>query len=128
MKGKPQKTFGGVLHDRGIGGNADRENTGHVDTDILFGKRALQIDADGKGRQIEESIFLQEGKDETDAAVHALGASGRSVGAPAHLTVYDKDLVGRTGLDSGHDDEKQHHEDKHGDDDENDPDAPACRE
>lgn len=81
-----------------------------------------------RGVRSEESIFLQEGKDETDAAVHALGASGRSVGAPAHLTVYDKDLVGRTGLDSGHDDEKQHHEDKHGDDDENDPDAPACRE
>ena len=71
---------------------------------------------------------MQEGKDETDAAVHALGASGRSVGILADLTVYDQDLIGRTGLDSGHDDEKQHHEDEHGDDDENDSDAPASRE
>ena len=46
------QAFGRVFHDRRLGGDADGEDRRHVDADVLPRERALQIHADGKGREV----------------------------------------------------------------------------
>lgn len=100
----------------GIGRDTDGKNRGYVDTDILLGQRAFEIDADRKRGEVEKGIFLQEGHHKGDAAVHTFGASVRAVFVFAYLTVDDQHFIRRTGFDSGHDDQKQHKYDEHRDD------------
>ncbi len=114
---KHSEPLRGILHDRRIGGDPDGEDAGYVDTDILFGKRAFEIDRDRKRRQIHKRVLLEERPHERRAAVDTFGAAVRSVGIGRDFTVDHHDLIGRTGFVAYSDREQDHKDDEHDRDD-----------
>lgn len=77
--------------------------------DILARKRALQVDGDGNGRQIEIGIRLHERPDKRRAAVDTLRAAVVSFFIRADFTEDDHDLIGRALL-VARDEHQEHHE------------------
>ena len=66
-----EQALGGVLHDRRLRADADRERARHVDADVLQRQRALQRDADRQRRELEERVVLDQRPDQRAAAVDA---------------------------------------------------------
>ena len=112
--------FRRILHDGGLGGDADREDRRNVDADILPREGALQVYRNGQRRQIEVGKRLHERPDERRAAVDTLGAAGVARLIRADFTVDDHDFIGRALFVAGRDHKKQHDEHEHHNDDEYD--------
>jgi hypothetical protein len=81
----------GVLHDLGVGRDADGERRRGINADVLARERALELDLDVHRREVQVAVALEERDHERRAAVIALG--GLAVG---QLAVHDQDAVGRT--------------------------------
>ena len=81
--------LGRVLHHPRFGRDADGEGRGRVDAYVLFRERALEIDLDRHGGEIEELIILDDRPDEGGAAVQTMGRL-----AAAHFAVNHEDAIG----------------------------------
>src|SRR6202030_172481 len=66
---KTEHALGRILHHARLRRDAYCEGRRRIDADVLFRKRALEIDLDRHRREIEELIVLDDGPDEGGAAV-----------------------------------------------------------
>ena len=84
-----QDALGRVFHHARLGGDAHREGRGRVHTDVLLRQRALELDVDGNGGQVQELVVLDDGPHERGATVVAPGGKPLA----ADLAVDDEDPV-----------------------------------
>ena len=91
-----QQAFRGVLHDTGLGGDADGERRRSIDPDVLLGERPLEFDLDGDRRQIQVRVTLHDGPHHGAAAVQA----PRRLAFPADASIDHEDAVGRAALEA----------------------------